>query len=230
MSLAIAAALWAADPFSVLVFSKTAGYRHDSIPAAVAAFEGLGKSGWHVEATEDASQFTAGHLRRFDVVVFLLTTQDVLDERQQAAFEGFVEAGGGYVGVHSACDTEYDWPWYGALVGAYFKSHPPVQEADVILEDRSHPTMDGAPAIWRRRDEWYDFREQPRSKVHVLATVDESTYQGGSMGGDHPVAWCREVGKGRSWYTAMGHTKESYSEPGFVRMLARAALWSGRRL
>lgn len=230
MSLALAAALCAAKPFSVLVFTRTLGFRHDSIPAAVAMYRSFESQGWNVEATEDPSRFTAGSLRGYDAVVFLLTTGDVLDDRQQAAFEGYVEAGGGYVGVHSACDTEYEWPWYGRLVGAYFLSHPPTQPADVLVEDRAHPTTAGLPPVWRRTDEWYDYREQPRGKVNVLLTVDESTYQGAKMKGDHPVAWWREQGKGRAWYTAMGHTKESYSEPAFAAMLERATRWAGRRL
>ncbi|MGE0002066.1 MAG: ThuA domain-containing protein, partial [Fimbriimonadaceae bacterium] len=150
--------------------------------------------------------------------------------RQQAAMEGFIEAGGGFVGVHSACDTEYEWPWYGNLVGAYFLSHPAVQEAGVIIEEPRHPTVSHLPRAWSRKDEWYDYREQPRSNVNVLALVDESTYNGGKMKGDHPVVWWKTVGKGRSWYTAMGHTKESYAEPSFREMLRRGMLWAARRL
>lgn len=217
-----------AGPLDVLVFSKTAAFRHDSIPAAVAAFQAF--DGMRVTATEDSAAFTGTNLAKFDVVVFLLTTGDVLNERQQAAMEGFVEAGGGYVGVHSACDTEYEWEWYGNLVGAYFLSHPAVQEAGVTIEDSRHPTVSHLPKVWTRKDEWYDYRSQPRPGVNVLASLDESTYQGGKMNGDHPVVWWKEVGKGRSWYTAMGHTKESYAEGGFVEMLRKATFWSGRRL
>ncbi|MCC6404746.1 MAG: ThuA domain-containing protein [Fimbriimonadaceae bacterium] len=218
-----------APPIEVLVFSRTAAFRHDAIPAAVEAVRSLDPATIRVVATEDPSSFTGARLSHCDVVVFLLTTGDVLDDRQQAAMEGFIEAGGGFVGVHSASDTEYEWAWYGNLVGAYFLSHPAVQEAGVVIEDASHPTVSHLPTAWTRTDEWYDFRSQPRRGVHVLASVDEATYQGGKMAGDHPVVWWKEVGKGRSWYTAMGHTKESYSEPLFMEMLRKAVLWAARK-
>jgi cytochrome c len=230
MVAALVASLALFRPVEALVFTKTAGFRHDSIPEAVAAMSTLDPARIRVRATEDSAEFTARNLGRYDVVVFLLTTGDVLDGRQQAAMEGFVEAGGGFVGVHSASDTEYDWPWYGSLVGAYFLSHPEIQPADVTVQQPPHSTMAGLPPVWRRVDEWYDFRAAPGAHCHVEARVDESTYQGGKMGRDHPVVWWSEAGKGRSWYTAMGHTKESYSEPEFVRMLERAVLWAAKRL
>ena len=115
----------------------------------------------------------------------------MLNATQQTAFENYIRAGGGYVGVHAASDTEYDWPWYGDLVGAYFASHPANQNATVRIEDPTHPSTAGLPVAWTRIDEWYNYRTNPRSQVHVLATLDESTYSGGSMGGDHPIAWCR---------------------------------------
>lgn len=219
-----------APALDVLVFTRTTGFRHDSIPVAIEAFRSMDKETVRVDATEDPARFTGANLAKYDVVVFLLTTGDVLDLRQQAAMEGFIEAGGGYVGIHSACDTEYEWPWYGSLVGAYFLSHPAVQEAGVVIEEPGHPTVSHLQRAWSRKDEWYDYREQPRPLVNVLASVDEATYSGGKMKGDHPVVWWKTVGKGRSWYTAMGHTKESYSEPAFLEMLRRGTLWAGRRL
>lgn len=224
------AALGATDapaPLHVLVFTKTAGFRHDSIPEAVAAMRKLSEEhGFTIEHTEDSGAFTDENLKRFDVAMFLLTTGTVFDADQRAAFERFIRAGGGFVGVHSASDTEYEWPWYGRLVGAYFMSHPAVQAADVKVEDREHPSTSFLPPVWRRTDEWYDFRENPRSNVRVLATVDESTYQGGRMGADHPIAWCHEFDGGRSWYTAGGHTKESYSEALFLRHILEGIRWS----
>ncbi|MEJ3750838.1 ThuA domain-containing protein [Actinomycetes bacterium KLBMP 9797] len=206
----------AAADFNVLIFSKTAGFRHDSIPAGITAIQQLGaQNNFTVETTEDAAQFTAANLARFQAVVWLSTTGDVLNASQQAAFEAYVRSGGGYVGIHAASDTEYDWPWYGNLVGAYFASHPANQNATVRIEDTSHPSTAGLPTAWSRFDEWYNYRTNPRSQVHVLATLDESTYTGGSMGGDHPIAWCRGYDGGRSWYTGMGHTNESYSEANF---------------
>ncbi len=147
-------------------------------------------------------------------MVFLLTTGDVLDDDQQAAFEAWIGAGGGYLGVHSAADTEYGWPFYGALMGAYFKAHPAVQSANVDVEVADHPAMAGLASPWMRTDEWYDFQSNPRDAVTVLATVDESSYTGGTMGPDHPIVWAHATtGGGRALYTAMGHTQQSYADP-----------------
>jgi len=215
-------------PLDVLVFSKTAEYRHDSIPDGIRAIEALGeKLGWSVEATEDASSFADDHLARFDVVVFLMTTGDVLDESEQAAFERFVQSGKGYVGIHAASDTEYDWPWYGELVGAYFKSHPEIQEATYKVEDRSHPATRHLPERWTRVDEHYNFDHNPRPDVHVLISLDESSYEVGEDAmGDHPAAWIHEVDGGRAFYTALGHTKESYADEVFLRHLEGAITWA----
>ena len=200
--------------FAVLVFSKTTGFRHDSIPHGIAAIKTLGADhGFSVDSTEDAARFTDAELARFKVVVFLSTTGDILDDGQKAAFERYIRSGGGFAGIHSASDTEYQWAWYGRLVGAYFASHPEIQHATVRIEDLGHASTEGLPQIWERTDEWYNFRNNPRGTVHVLATLDEATYSGGKMGADHPIAWCQVIDGGRSWYTAMGHTKESYAEP-----------------
>ncbi len=213
----------------ILVFSKTAAFRHDSIPTGVAMFRELGQTnGFSVEATEDASVFDADLAPRFDSVVFLSTTGDVLNPAQQRNLESFVEDGGGYVGVHAASDTEYGWPWYGRLVGAYFKRHPQIQPAKIKIEDRRHPTMTTLPDPWDRTDEWYDFRANPRPFVHVLASLDPSSYSGSDMKDDHPATWYQFVGKGRAWYTAFGHTKESYAEPAFRNMLLQAVIWAAQ--
>jgi type 1 glutamine amidotransferase len=218
-------------PFRVLLFSRTAGYRHASIPDAVAALTDLGAAGGYIaEATEDPAQFSADNLARFQVVVFLLTTGDVLDDTQQAAFEGWIAAGGGYVGVHSAADTEYTWPFYGALVGAYFLAHPAIQRASVTIEDADHPATRGLPSPWVRTDEWYDFQVNPRPNVTVLATVDETTYVGGMMGADHPIAWSHDTpAGGRAFYTAMGHGSDSYADPAFRDHLVGALRWAAGR-
>ena len=200
--------------FAVLIFSKTSAFRHESIPDGIAAIRELGKAhGFAVDCTEDASRFTDPELARYKVVMFLNTTGDILDDLQKAAFERYIRAGGAFVGVHSATDTEYGWAWYGHLVGAYFASHPQIQRAVVHIEDLGHASTEGLPVLWERTDEWYNFRSNPRDHVHVLATLDETSYSGGKMGPDHPIAWCQEIDGGRSWYTAMGHTKESYAEP-----------------
>jgi type 1 glutamine amidotransferase len=208
------------DRFRIRVFTRTTEYRHDSIPDAIAALRALGaEHGFGVDQTEDPAVFADANLPSYLAVVFLLTTGDVLDPSQQAEIERFIRAGGGYVGVHSACDTEYDWPWYGRLVGAYFKHHPEIQTATVQVEDRAHPSTAGLPARWERTDEWYDFRTNPRDDVQVLLRLDEATYRGGGMGADHPIAWYHEYDGGRAWYTAGGHTAESYREPLFLQHL-----------
>jgi cytochrome c len=211
-----AAAETAEPRFSVLVFSKTTGFRHDSIPLGIATIQALGaEHGFAVDSTEEAAQFSDAALARYKVVVFLNTTGDVLDTGEKAAFERYIRSGGGFVGIHSASDTEYGWPWYGRLVGTWFASHPEIQRATVHVGNPDHPSMKGLPALWERTDEWYNFRSNPRGAVQILATLDEATYSGGAMGADHPIAWCHEMDGGRSWYTAMGHTKESYAEPLF---------------
>lgn len=213
---------------AILVFSKTTGFRHDSIPDGIAAIQRLGQeNGFTVDATEDSSIFTDDNLSNYQAVVFLLTTGTILNQDQKDAFERFIEAGNGFVGVHSASDTEYDWAWYGQLLGAYFSSHPDIQTAEVDVEDHDHLSTWFLPDVWQRTDEWYNFRTNPRdSGVIVLATLDETTYQGGQMGADHPIMWYQEFDGGRSWYTAMGHTRESYSEPLFVQCLLGGILYA----
>ena len=218
----------AASAPRVLVFSRTAGFRHASIPDGIAAVREVGAGRWETDATEDPAAFTDANLRRYRAVVFLSTTGDVLDAAQEAAFERYVRAGGGFAGIHAATDTEYGWPWYGRLVGARFATHPPVQEAVVRIEDRAHRSTRMLPEEWRRTDEWYSFRENPRRGVHVLANLDERSYApaGAAMGADHPAAWCHEFEGGRSWYTAGGHTKESFAEPLFRAHVAEGIAWA----
>ncbi|MGW1003734.1 ThuA domain-containing protein [Streptomyces sp. NPDC002520] len=216
-----------ADAKRVLVFSKTAGFRHDSIPDGIATIKQLGEAnGFTVDATEDAGAFTGANLRRYDAVVFMSTTGDVLDDTQQAAFEGYIHQGGAYVGVHSAADTEYDWAFYGGLAGAYFQNHPAIQPARVNVEDRGHPATAHLGMTWDRTDEWYNYRSNPRERAHVLASLDESSYSGGTMNGDHPIAWCQNYQGGRAFYTGEGHTKESYTDPAFRQHLLGGIRWA----
>lgn len=212
-------------PYRVLVFTRTQGFRHESIPAGIAAVRSLGAGhGFAVDSTEDPAVFTAQRLSGYRAVVFLNTSGDVLDAAGQAAFEGYLRGGGGFVGVHAAADTEYGWPFYGGLVGAYFVRHPAVQPARLTVEDRAHPATAHLGQVWQRTDEWYDWRTNPRPRVRVLVALDESSYSGGGMGTDHPHAWCHEHAGGRAFYTAGGHTVESYAEPAF-----RAHLLGGIR-
>lgn len=207
------------DEFKILVFSKTTGFRHSSIEPGIAAVKQLGVDNhFAVDATEDAGAFTEENLAQYKAVVWLSTTGDVLNTAQQDAFQAYIEGGGGYAGIHAASDTEYDWPWYGKLVGAYFASHPNgTPNADVNVQDHDHASTKDLPSTWNRDDEWYNYQQNPRGKVHVLATLDEKTYGGGTMSPDHPIAWCQDVSGGRSWYTGGGHTDASFSDPQFVK-------------
>jgi type 1 glutamine amidotransferase len=217
----------AAPLTKVLVFSKTAGFRHSSIPTGIAAIQQLGaQNGFAVTATEDAGQFTTANLAQYQAVVWLSTTGDVLNDTQQTAFQSYLAAGGGYVGVHAAADTEYDWPWYGGLVGAYFQSHPAIQQATVRVEDSTNAATAHLPQSWVRTDEWYNYRTNPRAAVRVLMSLDEATYSGGSMG-DHPITWCQSYAGGRAFYTGLGHTEESYADSNFTRMLLGGIRYAG---
>lgn len=213
--------------FKVLVFSKTTGFRHSSIPNGIAAIQELGAAhNFTVDASEDAALFTDASLAPYAVIIFLNTTGDLIDSAQQGAMERFIQTGGGFVGIHSATDTEYDWPWYGQLVGSYFDDHPAIQEAKINVADTDHLATLGLPSPWTRTDEWYNFTSDPSGSVNVLLTVDESTYSGGTMGDSHPIAWYHEFDNGRSFYTALGHTEASYSEPYFRQHLLGGILYA----
>jgi len=210
--------------FSALVFSKTLMFRHASITNGIAAIKQLGaENGFHVDATEDAAWFTSSNLAKYQAVIFLSTSGDILNEEQQAAFKSFIERGGGLAAIHAAVAgdvaTEGGWPWYGEALCAQFTNHSAIVQATVNVEDRKHPSTAPLPEHWVRTDEWYNFISSPRGCARVLAFLDETTYPGGTMAKDHPVAWCKQVGKGRIWYTALGHTEASFTEPLFLKHL-----------
>ncbi|MFL6587110.1 MAG: ThuA domain-containing protein [Luteimonas sp.] len=217
-----------AAPTRVLLFSRTAGFRHDSIPVALDTLQALGaQSGFAVDATEDAALFTDAELARYDAVVFVSTTREVLDPTQQAAFESYVAAGGGFMGVHAAADSGYTWPWYGDLVGAWFARHPEgLQSVRVVFEHDAGP--DGLRE-WRVTDEIYDYRRNPRSFVQVTASIDPASHPDGRMGDDHPIAWCHTNAGGRAWYTGFGHDPALYADPVFRAQLLRGLLWTTGR-
>ncbi|MGI9546272.1 MAG: ThuA domain-containing protein, partial [Flavobacteriaceae bacterium] len=203
----------------VLVFYKTMGFKHESIPAGIAAIQELGEAhNFEVDTTRNALLFDEDNLKRYAAIIFLSTTGDVLDHLQEAAFERYIQAGGGFVGIHAATDTEYDWNWYGRLVGAYFESHPPgVTEAAYHIKDADFAaTSIFADTIWHRTDEMYNFKKI-NPDVHVIMTIDESTYEGGTNGAYHPMSWYHEYDGGRSFYTALGHTNESFSDELYLK-------------
>lgn len=216
-------------PKKILVFSKTTGFRHSSIEPGIKALKKLAlENRFDLISTERSEYFTPDSLQKFDLVVFLNTTGDILNDNEQAAFEQYIQAGGGFVGVHSATDTEYDWPWYNKLVGAYFLSHPKVQEATLHVLDNSHPATKMLDKKWIKTDEWYNFKDM-NPDIHVLISIDESSYSGGKNGEHHPIAWYHEYDGGRAFYTAMGHTDESYKEPRFLAHLLGGIRYAMRK-
>ncbi|MBI5917612.1 MAG: ThuA domain-containing protein [Bacteroidetes bacterium] len=216
------------QPPRVLVFSKTTGFRHESIEAGKVALLAMGKKyHFQVDTTENDSAFYEVNLKKYHAVVFLNTTGDVLNPEEQNNFERFIQAGGGYVGIHSATDTEYGWPWYGKLAGAYFESHPNnpnVKEGEYYVTDHNHAACDSLPERFKRTDEFYNFK-QISPDIKVLVKIDEKTYTGGTNGDNHPVSWYQGYDGGRAFYTAMGHTIESFTEPLFLNHLWGGIQW-----
>jgi len=209
----------AAAKTKVLVFCKTAGFHHNSIAVGVPAIMKLGaENGFAVDSTTNAEKFTTANLNQYAAVIFLSTTGDVLNDAQQTAFEQYIKAGGGFVGVHAATDTEYDWAWYGKLVGAYFKSHPKQQEAVLHVVDRDFIATKHLPEDWKRWDEWYNYK-WIADDLHVLIKIDEKSYTGGENGDNHPMAWYHSFDGGRAFYTELGHTDESYADPLYLKHL-----------
>jgi type 1 glutamine amidotransferase len=210
----------------ILVFSKTAGYHHASIGAGQVAIYKLGQeNGFEVDTTSVADVFTESDLKKYAAVVFLSTTGDVLNPAQQTAFENYIKKGGGFVGVHAATDTEYDWPWYNKLVGAYFLSHPKQQDAVVHVLDKKNKSTSHLPTDWKRWDEWYNYKSIS-TDLNVLINLDETTYEGGKNGANHPIAWYHKYDGGKAFYTGMGHTDASYVDPLFLKHLLGGIQWA----
>ena len=211
---------------NILLFSKTVEFRHDSIAPAIAGINSLGGgNNFKVFHTEDASYFDSTNLRNYHAVIFLNTSGNVLNDDQQKHFKQYIQGGGGWVGIHCATDTETDWPWYGKLAGAYFNGHPDIQKANLAVVDKSHSSTAMLPDSWIRTDEWYNFKDI-NQEINILIKIDESSYEGGTNGVNHPVAWYHTFDGGRSFYTALGHTKESYSEKLFLQHLLGGIKWA----
>jgi hypothetical protein len=225
---------------NILVFTKTVGFYHASKPNAIKAFYEMAHDNkWQITFTEDSTFFTDKELSKYNAVVFLLTTgNNILNEQEKRAFQNYIENGGGFVGVHTATDTEYKWPWYEKLVGAHFLGHPPVHEGKLIIENRNHPSSlcFGTDTV-KWTDEFYSFDRNPRKdkNITVLVSIDEKSYNIGNniwfknvniVMGDHPIIWCRKVGRGRSFQTALGHTPELYDNEVFRKHLVGAILWA----
>lgn len=208
------------EDHSVLVFTKTEGWRHASIEDGVKAVKKLGEeNNFDVTWTEDSYSFSLENLSNYDAVIFLNTTLDVLDDAEQDDFEQYIQSGGGFVGIHAAADTEYDWAWYGDLVGAWFNSHPNnpnVRDATVVVVDPGHPATAHLPQNWERADEWYNFK-YINDATNKLLKMDTDSYEGSEHPGNHPVSWYHEYDGGRAFYTALGHTSESFSEEAYLQ-------------
>jgi type 1 glutamine amidotransferase len=226
---AAASSLPTSNPVRVLMVTATRGFRHDSIPAAIETMSGLAASTgqFTVVATEDIPLITRGALASYDVLFFALTTGELpFDPDQKSAILEFVSSGKGFLGVHSATDTLYEWPEYGQLVGAYFKEHPWTQSAGVIVEDEGHPATAGLGNRFTMNEEFYAFRDNPRPRVHVLLRLDAASV---GASGDYPLAWTQMYGAGRSYYNALGHFSETWRDPRFQRQLVGAILWLAKR-
>lgn len=207
------------NPPRVLIMSKTAGFYHTSIPAGIAAVQKLGsENGFKVDTTTDPAAFTTKHLKKYAAVIFLNTTGTLFNEGQKTALQQYIRSGGGFVGVHAATDTEYEWPWYNKMIGAWFDNHPKQQAAKLIVKDKSHLATKQLPDVWERKDEWYNFKNI-NPDIKTLITIDEKSYEGGKNGDFHPMAWYHNFEGGRVFYTGLGHTNESYSEPLFLQHL-----------
>ncbi|MDQ3017063.1 MAG: ThuA domain-containing protein [Bacteroidota bacterium] len=217
------------NTLNILLFSKTGAYRHSSIePGGQALQEYFAKHNIDAVQSEDSSVFNGNNLLPYDVVIFFNTTGNILDSLQQISLMKHVRSGKGFVGIHSAADTEYDWPWFAGLIGVQFSDHPEIQKATFVKFDTSHASVNFLPDRWMREDEEYNYRALPDS-VHVVLGVDETTYKGGAHGDYHPISWYREYDGGRSFYTSMGHTVENYQDTLFLRHIMEAVKWAGKK-
>ncbi|WP_329108804.1 ThuA domain-containing protein [Micromonospora sp. NBC_01699] len=217
----------APDDYRVLVFTKTAGTRRPSISDGVRTIQALASAnGFTATVTQDGAAFTAENLADYRAVVFLNTTGNVLNPGQEAAFESYVKAGGGYVGVHAAAETEPDWAFYQNLVGAKASGVASTEAGVVEVADRVHPATEATPQTMTLTEEWYNFSSNVRGTSHVLATAQEKSFAGGTMGFDHPVSWCKDYQGGRSFYTGLGHSIETYRVGGFKKHLLGGIQWA----
>lgn len=217
--------LYSQDLSNVIVFSKTEGYRHKSIETGIESIKNLGNENqFLVQTTEDSDELIS-MLNNCKVVIFLNTTGNILNEQQQEAFKKFIKNGGGFVGVHAATDTEYEWSWYGKMIGAYFESHPKQQQAIIEVANTKHISTSFLDEKWNKFDEWYNYKNI-NPNIKVLLKLDEKSYKGGKNGKNHPIAWYQEYEGGKIFYTGLGHTKKSYTNPTFLKHLLGGILYT----
>ncbi|WP_073124288.1 ThuA domain-containing protein [Reichenbachiella agariperforans] len=217
------------DELKVLIFSKTNGWRHPSIEKGQSALgEWADEQNWNLTLSEDSLDISVDNLKGVDVLLFLNTTGDVLGEQEQEALVWYISQGGGFVGVHSAVDTEMQWPWFRQMIGARFKNHPKVQEARSTVS-HSHPAVEQWGDSLSFTDEWYNYKEPVVAHANVILNLDEESYNGGNMGENHPLAWYHYFEGGRVFYTGLGHRKGTYDDSGFRTHLSQAINWAGGR-
>lgn len=222
--------------FKVLLFTKTNGFHHESIHEGVDAIRALAaQHAFEVDWQEDPARFNDKYLEQFRVIIFLNTTGDILNAEQQQAVEKFIRAGKGFVGIHSASDTEYDWEWYTKLVGRMFVIHPVIQTAKLKIVNSNFPGLQGFTDGQLWTDEWYEFGPEKITGLNYILSVDESSYnakvqwgekKGEGMGSFHPLAWYHEYDGGRAFYTALGHVSANYSDPSFLNHLFGGIYWA----
>lgn len=211
----------------ILVFSLTKGYHHASIADGIIAIKKLGiENGFDVDTTTNVNLFTSENLKKYKALVFLSPTgSNLFSDSQKAAFKQYINNGGGFVGIHAASDCNYEWEWYGKMVGGFFESHPKIQDAKLSIIEPKNKIVKGLPQPWPHKDEWYNFKSF-NPTVKVLIKVDETSYQGGNMKNDHPISWYHKFDGGKVFYTALGHTKECYTDPLFLQHLLAGMKWA----
>lgn len=225
-----------ATQFNVLLFSKTDGWHHESINEGVIAMRKLAeKHHFKLHWNENADLFNDDHLKQYHAVVFLNTTGNILNEEQQGAMERFIQSGKGFVGIHSASDTEYEWEWYTKMVGRTFHIHPAIQTAELEVVNRNFPGLERMPDRFLWTDEFYEFGAERVEGLNYILTIDESTYDpvanwgrvaGKGMGDFHPLAWYQEYDGGRAFYTALGHLPATFQDDLFMEHIYGGLYWA----
>ena len=214
------------NTFSVLVITEAQGWVHDSIESGLSLIKSIGvKNNFNVYHSDNSSVITYNNLRDIKTIIFLNTTEEILNDYEQIVMETFIKSGKGFVGVHAAADTEYNWQWYGDLVGAYFRNHSDIVPAKILTIDNDHRITKHLNQDWEIEDEWYNF-DYISSNIKILLKLDESSYQGGEHPDNHPITWYQEYEGGRSFYTALGHTKEVYKDNRFIQLLEKGILYA----
>jgi type 1 glutamine amidotransferase len=214
----------------ILIFNKANGFVHKSIEAGTEAIISLQETyPFTITTSNDSLVFRDSILTNYDVILFMSTSGVIFDDEGRVAFQKFIRDGGGFVGVHGASTTEYDWAWFGKMIGNHFDDHPKIQKAKLQILKNDEPSTKHLQSIWDWEDEWYNWRNEFDPNVEVLITVDEKTYEGGKHGDFHPISWRQEFEGGRSWYTAIGHEIESYNDANFMQHIAGGIIWVSKK-